>query len=422
MTTSKNVADALAGATGTLLSLWAFYPLEVIKTNLQASLQQRSSRPKSTQKPMTRSKDRSFLLRKQLQTMFQGCSTKTLHALSSSFCYFFLYSSIESAYRRRRKQQRLLHENGQQSSAKESLSSSLHPLTRLLLSALAAMMNTLVTLPLDVLSSQHALEASSSSATKHRSTSNVDKMNGAWNDLVPTNTVTPASSASSSEQDESDSDALFHEALSDEPSLESSGGLVGNDTDCGYLSITNNTRGKRMEPLDKSLEVIDIDNDLPSENGNTPIRQNLVPYVHLWKGLTPALILCSNPAIHYTVYDILKNRILSPSVAAPTIQNGRLRRLSMPQAFLLGLVTKFVATIATYPLIRAKVLLMVTSETSLWSALVKSYRHDGGIRGLYKGCGWQLLHTLLKSALMMMVRERITEQTHRWIAGAQELQ
>jgi hypothetical protein len=89
----------------------------------------------------------------------------------------------------------------------------------------------------------------------------------------------------------------------------------------------------------------------------------------------------------------------------------------MSQAFLLGLVAKFVATISTYPLIRAKVILMVSSETSLWKSLVKSYNQDGGIKGLYKGCDWQLIHTLLKNALMMMVRERITEETHRLVMG-----
>jgi hypothetical protein len=40
------------------------------------------------------------------------------------------------------------------------------------------------------------------------------------------------------------------------------------------------------------------------------------------------------------------------------------------------------------------------------------FRKDG-IRGIYQGCSLQLLHTVLKSALLMMVRERITSGTHR---------
>ena len=52
--------------------------------------------------------------------------------------------------------------------------------------------------------------------------------------------------------------------------------------------------------------------------------------------------------------------------------------------------------------------------------LVNTYQKEG-IAGLYKGCNLQLLHTLLKSALLMMVRERITSTTQRLILGEQSV-
>ena len=162
-------------------------------------------------------------------------------------------------------------------------------------------------------------------------------------------------------------------------------------------------------------------------------------YSKLWKGLTPALLLCSNPSIHYTVYDVLKTKLLmskqhSRSRSSSGSKGGGQQQqlsLSVSDAFILGLLSKFVATIVTYPLIRAKVLLMVeevgsednndsnsnsnllSSSSSLWSVLKKSYYNDGdgGIQGLYKGCNWQLIHTLLKSALMMTIREQITDRS-----------
>jgi len=102
----------------------------------------------------------------------------------------------------------------------------------------------------------------------------------------------------------------------------------------------------------------------------------------------------------------------------------------MTQAFLLGLVAKFVSTVATYPLILAKVKLMTTtmtaskddpsnnaplSSSSLLGWLRDEYRRHGVVRGLYRGCGWQLLHTVLKSALLLMLRERIEGTTRRWL-------
>ena len=79
---------------------------------------------------------------------------------------------------------------------------------------------------------------------------------------------------------------------------------------------------------------------------------------------------------------------------------------------LLGIIAKFVATIATYPLIRAKVMLMVTTKTKtttssptqqFWKCLVDEYNESGVLKGLYRGCQLQLFHTLLKSALLMMI-------------------
>jgi hypothetical protein len=123
---------------------------------------------------------------------------------------------------------------------------------------------------------------------------------------------------------------------------------------------------------------------------------------HLWKGLYPSLLLCSNPSIHYTVFDSIKSQILQTNE----------QNLTMAQAFVVGLFAKFVATMVTYPLIRTKILLMVTSQKSMMRCLSQEYQQHG-LKGWYRGCHLQLFHTLLKSALLMMVRERITVTTHR---------
>ena len=157
----------------------------------------------------------------------------------------------------------------------------------------------------------------------------------------------------------------------------------------------------------------------------------------LWKGLVPALLLCTNPAIHYTVYDVCKAQVVQYKRTRTTKQTPQ--SLSVTEAFLVGLVAKFVATILTYPLIRAKILLMLerdddddereneedpkrrnrativrpssssSSIRALLCVLQRMYatQNAGVVHGLYKGCAWQLLHTVLKSALMMTIRERI---------------
>src|SRR5210317_1810038 len=96
------------------------YPIEVIKSNLQA--------------------DSSQLGKK--RPLFHGCLSKTLHTASSSFCYFFFYSLIFNKWKQR------------YNIPKHKI----NPGTRLFLSAIAAMMNTVITLPLDVLSSKKVTE------------------------------------------------------------------------------------------------------------------------------------------------------------------------------------------------------------------------------------------------------------------------
>ena len=105
------------------------------------------------------------------------------------------------------------------------------------------------------------------------------------------------------------------------------------------------------------------------------------------QGLSPALLLCLNPMTHYTIYDLLKLELLNRSrindVSSHILQglktdsspfgtsNGKelltydeldSHQLGMKQAFLVGIIAKAVATIFTFPLLRAKVLMMTNTN------------------------------------------------------------
>eukprot|EP00980_Cylindrotheca_fusiformis_P025310 scaffold13478_cov132-Cylindrotheca_fusiformis.AAC.3 len=328
----KAVADALSGVAGSLVSLWTFYPIEVVKSNLQVG----SSTVTNA------------------GSLFKGCRAKTLHTASSSFCYFFFYSWIFAKWKQRHHIKR--HE--------------IHPGARLFLSALAAIMNTLVTLPLDVLSSKQLTEVD---IDKEESDGRMDQ---AWTQL-----------------DDEESLSEFKDSFSEVCQEERK------ETRQISMIPTNPPKLQHFS----SFESLDIASVFRKYSDSGAFHK----YTGLWKGIVPALLLCSNPSIHYTAFDLAKTRIL----------NRRERKeLSMSEAFLVGLFAKFIATVATYPLIRAKVILMVTSEKSLIATLCTSYKNDG-VKGLYKGCDWQLLHTVLKSALMMMVRERISHSSRRLVVG-----
>ncbi|KAL3944325.1 MAG: hypothetical protein SGBAC_001618 [Bacillariaceae sp.] len=343
----KALADAVSGVAGSLVSLWTFYPIEVIKSNLQAGSSQVG-------------KNRS---------LFQGCRSKTLHTATSSFCYFFFYSLIFNKWKNRHNIPK--HK--------------INPATRLFLSAVAAMMNTLITLPLDVLSSKQVTEVEDDFTVQD------DAMDEVWEQLTENGENESLSEFKDSSMiEDSDNDSDMHQ---EEATL----------VEGSSASVDQ----RQSQPLQSfpSFESLDMSAVFKKYYE----RKDLNDFKGLWKGLVPALLLCSNPSIHYTTFDLTKARIL-----ARRKQEGY--KLSMLESFLIGLFSKFVATILTYPLIRAKVILMVTSETSLLKTLQNSYKQEG-MSGVYKGCDWQLLHTVLKSALMMMVRERITDSSRRMIVG-----
>jgi hypothetical protein len=146
---------------------------------------------------------------------------------------------------------------------------------------------------------------------------------------------------------------------------------------------------------------------------------------NLWGGLTPSLLLSLNPALHYTLYDMFKLLLL----ARQNSSNGnndnndnnsqqRQDRLDTSQAFLAGMLAKYLATILTYPLIRSKVKMMASTDCMRSESISETLRNivaAEGWSGLYTGLGVQLGHTVLKAAVVVSIRERVAGMTERLV-------
>ncbi|KAI9099016.1 hypothetical protein K1719_024783 [Acacia pycnantha] len=141
-------------------------------------------------------------------------------------------------------------------------------------------------------------------------------------------------------------------------------------------------------------------------------------------GLGISLLLTSNPAIQYTVFDQLKQRALKN-------QQNNVDRGSSPaslsafMAFFLGAISKSVATVLTYPAIRCKVMIQAADNEEKPAS--KSQKKSGkticgvvcaiwqreGLLGYFKGLHAQILKTVLSSALLLMIKEKISATT--WV-------
>ncbi|KAJ5921684.1 peroxisomal carrier protein [Penicillium verhagenii] len=123
----------------------------------------------------------------------------------------------------------------------------------------------------------------------------------------------------------------------------------------------------------------------------------------LWRGLKASLILVVNPAITYGAYQRLKD------VFFPGKNN-----LKPWEAFFLGAMSKALATIATQPLIVAKVGLQSRPPPSrkgkpfkTFGEVMKYIVENEGVLSLFKGIGPQITKGLLVQGLLMMTKERM---------------
>lgn len=135
----------------------------------------------------------------------------------------------------------------------------------------------------------------------------------------------------------------------------------------------------------------------------------------LWNGTNPSLVLASNPAIHFMVYETLKRYFQRTLL---------IEELSGFLYFILGAVAKTVATIVTYPLqiIQSRSRAGChgnESGESISRSLAKLVRSQG-LKGLYKGMESKLLQTVLTAAFMFMVYEKIAAAVFR-LMGAEYL-
>jgi adenine nucleotide transporter 17 len=156
-----------------------------------------------------------------------------------------------------------------------------------------------------------------------------------------------------------------------------------------------------------------------------------------WKegyaGFGASLVLVSNPAIQYTVFEQLKEWLLEPEVTVNTTQSRmKPALLSAFQAFFVGALAKTVATVLTYPAIRAKVILQAAESEEDKATRVNGGTHvnssprsrnmlqawqqianEEGLKGYFKGLNAQIVKTVLSAALMLMIKEKVASST--WV-------
>jgi adenine nucleotide transporter 17 len=160
-----------------------------------------------------------------------------------------------------------------------------------------------------------------------------------------------------------------------------------------------------------SYKSIDVFQELYKEDG----------VLGFWKGVIPSLIMVSNPAIQFMLYETLLKKLKKRRASNLKGADG----LTALEIFLLGAVAKLGATVVTYPLLVVKARLQAKQMAGddkkhrykgTLDALMKMVYHEG-LRGMYKGMGTKIVQSVFASALLFMIKEELVKAARLLITG-----
>lgn len=119
-----------------------------------------------------------------------------------------------------------------------------------------------------------------------------------------------------------------------------------------------------------------------------------------------ALVLTINPVLQYSVYEALRYRVLHRQVH----KDGKNRsEIGSATVFTIAAASKCIATLLTYPLVRAKVLQQVGRVRGNLGKVLLIVLSREGLEGWYRGLKEQMLKTVLQAAIMLSIKEKLDQ-------------
>lgn len=148
----------------------------------------------------------------------------------------------------------------------------------------------------------------------------------------------------------------------------------------------------------------------------------------LWTGLRPGLVLTVNPAITYGVFERAKAWLLESRPGG---------KLTVRESFMLGVLSKTLATVVTYPYIFAKVRLQAHTPESATEKSEDGHHHkfhhrgaidilratynENGFRGWYQGMGAQITKAVLCQGILFVSKDKFEDHARVILEFASKL-
>ncbi|KAB2078642.1 hypothetical protein ERO13_A06G164500v2 [Gossypium hirsutum] len=132
-----------------------------------------------------------------------------------------------------------------------------------------------------------------------------------------------------------------------------------------------------------------------------------------WKGVFPTLIMVSNPAMQFMLYETMLKKLKKERSLSNPDNNG----VTALEIFLLGALAKLGATVVTYPLNVVKARLQAKQVATgdrrhqykgTIDAILKMIRYEG-FYGFYKGMSTKIVQSVLAAAVLFMIKEELVK-------------
>eukprot|EP01097_Dermamoeba_algensis_P002130 TRINITY_DN1848_c0_g1_i1.p1 TRINITY_DN1848_c0_g1~~TRINITY_DN1848_c0_g1_i1.p1 ORF type:complete len:327 (-),score=42.79 TRINITY_DN1848_c0_g1_i1:164-1144(-) len=174
--------------------------------------------------------------------------------------------------------------------------------------------------------------------------------------------------------------------------------------------VVNTRQSTNKSPVTGTSKIVDPE---VSQGFFPTLKRTIVDegIMSLYSGLFPALALAINPAIQYTCFELFKHylAIYLLKKKGKTATNDKLTRYSfdLSELFLLGVASKSIATVLTYPLMVIRSRMQVGKQS--FSEVISQIYHEDGFSGFFRGLDAKILFSILNAGLLMMLQDRIAD-------------
>ena len=399
--------DAVAGAAGALLALLSTYPLMTLNTR-QHTERGAETFPRRRGGTRTHTRRRVSMMDELravakedggLAGLYRGIEPAVIGTVTSQTVYNYVYASLRVATARM-KNKGVREKNSSDAAGLGALES-------LAIASVAGSINVVLTIPIWTVCVRMQAERANEGEGK-----------------VPSPNAAARGGAERDDDEKNDVFFATLRAFKKARAAASSDGSVSSRAS-GSARDTRGGMDERGPPVRKVRKktFLETTGAVWEENG----------LAGFWRGVTPSLIMVSNPALQYAFYEsasdaFRRRRAKTQRGVAGSSPSGTLggkRALTAWEVFVAASLAKMGATVLTYPVLLVKTRLQASgsrggkkpkttfareapSYDGAFDALRRIAREEG-LAAFYRGMGTKMTQTVFAAALMFVTKEEIAK-------------